>query len=101
MKKNNRFVSWIKSSASDVWLFIIAVVLLNMVAARCFFRADLTQAKSYSLSSASREVVGNLEEPMSIKVFFSKKSFSCDADLLSSISSIEDTCSSGTSSISS
>ena len=72
MKKNNRFVSWIKSSASDVWLFIIAVVLLNMVAARCFFRADLTQAKPYSLSSASREVVGNLEEPMSIKVFFSK-----------------------------
>ena len=72
MKKNNRFISWIKSSSSDVWLFIIAVVLLNLVAARCFFRLDLTEPKSYSLSSASREVVHNLEEPMSVKVFFTK-----------------------------
>ncbi|WP_407397224.1 GldG family protein [Treponema sp.] len=72
MKKNNRFISWIKSSSSDVWLFIIALVLLNLVASRCFFRADLTEPKSYSLSSASREVVRNLEEPMSVKVFFSK-----------------------------
>lgn len=72
MKKNDRFISWIKSSSSDVWLFIIAVVLLNLVAARCFFRLDLTEPKSYSLSSASREVVHNLEEPMSVKVFFTK-----------------------------
>ena len=72
MKKTNKFISWIKSSSSDVWLFIIAVVLLNLVASRFFFRADLTEPKSYSLSSASREVVKNLEEPMSVKVFFSK-----------------------------
>lgn len=72
MKKNNRFISWIKSPSSDVWLFVIAVVLLNLVAARCFFRVDLTEPKSYSLSSASREVVRNLEEPMSVKVFFTK-----------------------------
>lgn len=72
MKKTNKFISWIKSSSSDVWLFIIAVVLLNLVAARCFFRIDLTEPKSYSLSSASCEVVRNLEEPMSVKVFFSK-----------------------------
>ena len=65
MKKTNKFISWIKSSSSDVWLFIIAVVLLNLVASRFFFRADLTEPKSYSLSSASREVVKNLEEPMS------------------------------------
>lgn len=71
MKKNNRFIEWIKSSSSDVWLFVVAVILLNLVAARCFFRIDLTEPKSYSLSSASKEVVKNLEEPMSIKVFFS------------------------------
>ena len=72
MKKQSKFISWIKSSASDVWLFVIAIVLLNLVSVNLFFRLDLTQPKSYSLSSASKEVVRNLEEPMSIKVFFSK-----------------------------
>lgn len=66
-----KFIAWIKSPASDVWLFIIAVVLLNLVASRAFFRLDLTDAKSYSLSEASRETVQTLEEPLSVRMFFS------------------------------
>lgn len=37
----------------------------------CFFRIDLTESKSYSLSSSSKEVVKSLEEPLNVKVFFS------------------------------
>lgn len=71
MKKENKFVSWIKNPSADIWLFIVAVVLLNLVASRAFFRIDLTESKSYSLSSSSKEIVKNLEEPLNVKVFFS------------------------------
>ncbi len=71
MKKENKFISWIKNPSADIWLFIVAVVLLNLVASRAFFRIDLTESKSYSLSSSSKEVVKNLEEPLNVKVFFS------------------------------
>ncbi len=66
------FVRWLKNPAGDVALFIIAVVLLNLVASRAFLRWDLTKSKSYSLSPASKELVRTLEEPLDIKVFFSK-----------------------------
>lgn len=71
MKKENKFISWIKNPSTDIWLFIIAVVMLNLVASRSFFRIDLTESKSYSLSSSSKEIVKNLEEPLDVKVFFS------------------------------
>lgn len=71
MKKENKFISWIKNPSADIWLFIVAVVLLNLVASRAFFRIDLTESKSYSLSSSSKEVVKSLEEPLNVKVFFS------------------------------
>ncbi len=60
-----------KSDVNDVWLFIIASILLNLVVSNAFFRIDITGPKSYSLSQASKEVVKTLEEPMGIKVFFS------------------------------
>lgn len=72
MKKENKFISWIKNPSADIWLFIVAVVLLNLVASRAFFRIDLTESKSYSLSSSSKEVVKSLEEPLNVKVFFSE-----------------------------
>ncbi len=71
MSVKNKFINFLKNPIWDVWLFIIAVVLLNLVAQRAFIRWDLTKARSYSLSSASKRVVKNLEEPLSVKVFFS------------------------------
>jgi ABC-type uncharacterized transport system involved in gliding motility auxiliary subunit len=65
-------VRWLKNPAGDVVLFIIAVILLNLVASRAFLRWDLTKSKSYSLSPASKELVRTLEEPLDIKVFFSR-----------------------------
>ncbi|MBU0973779.1 MAG: GldG family protein [Proteobacteria bacterium] len=53
-------------------LYIAVIVLINLVGITLFFRSDLTQSKIYSLSSASKDVVATLSEPLSIKVFFSK-----------------------------
>ena len=67
-----KIIEWFKSSASDFVLFIIFLVLLNFVGSNLYVRADLTKQKSYSLSKASKTLVKNLDEPVSIRVFFDK-----------------------------
>ena len=67
-----KIIEWFKSSASDFVLFLIFLVLLNFVASNAYVRADLTKQKSYSLSKASKTLVKNLDEPVSIRVFFDK-----------------------------
>jgi ABC-type uncharacterized transport system involved in gliding motility auxiliary subunit len=51
-------------------LYVIVVVLVNVAGATLFFRIDLTKAKAYSLSRASKEAVATLSEPLTVKVFF-------------------------------
>lgn len=67
-----KIINWLKSSSSDFVLFVIFLVLINVVGFNAFKRIDLTQPKSYSLSKASRDIVKNLSEPLSVRVFFDK-----------------------------
>lgn len=67
-----KFIEYLKSPRSDFLLFIIVLVLANLVCSKAFFRLDLTGPRSYSLSASSKQVVRNLEEPLSVKVFFTK-----------------------------
>ena len=67
-----KFIEWIKSSSSDRFLLLVAVILLNLVSVRAFFRFDLTSQKAFSLSKASKDVVKHIESPLSVKVFFTK-----------------------------
>lgn len=53
-------------------LYFIVAVLVNLVSLSLFFRIDLTSNKVYSLSRASRTAVSALEEPLTIKAFFSE-----------------------------
>jgi len=53
-------------------LVVVIIVLINMIANTRFMRLDLTEDKLFSLSDASKEVVGNLDEPLTVKVFASK-----------------------------
>ena len=66
-------IDYLKSPRSDVLLFVLVLVLANLVGHRAFVRADLTAPKSYSLSPASAQVVRTLEQPLSVKVFFTEK----------------------------
>ncbi len=59
--------TWIKFAA---WLLVI--ILVNTAASTLFFRIDLTGNRIYSLSEASRNAVSQLEEPLTVKVFFSE-----------------------------
>lgn len=53
-------------------LIVVIVVLINVASTSFFIRGDLTRNKVYTLSKASRDAVSGLEEPLTIKAFFSK-----------------------------
>ena len=46
------------------------MILINIVSYNAYIRFDLTSAKSYSLSKESKNLVKNLEQPLSVRVFF-------------------------------
>ncbi|MGR3811232.1 gliding motility-associated ABC transporter substrate-binding protein GldG [Jiulongibacter sp. NS-SX5] len=57
------------SKYSKLFLFIAAVVLVNVLSAWFFFRQDLTEEKRYSISEASKNLVTRLGEPVEIEVY--------------------------------
>lgn len=67
MKKKGRMNKYVK-----FLIYLVVVVLINIAGMTLFFRADLTADNAYSLSEASRKVVGTLSEPLTIKVFFTR-----------------------------
>ena len=66
-----KIINWFRSPSSDFALLIVLLILANLVGRRAFLRFDLTRPKSYSLSEASRQLVKTLDEPLSIRAFFS------------------------------
>ncbi|TMI94594.1 MAG: gliding motility-associated ABC transporter substrate-binding protein GldG, partial [Bacteroidetes bacterium] len=56
------------------WLFLlILVVAVNLLASVFHTRLDLTKEKRYTLSNASKQLLRNLNEPVTIDVFVHKK----------------------------
>jgi ABC-type uncharacterized transport system involved in gliding motility auxiliary subunit len=53
-------------------VYLVVVILVNVAGQTLFLRADLTSNGVYSLSQASKDAVGNLSEPLTINVFFTK-----------------------------
>lgn len=53
-------------------LYLVVLILVNIVSGTLFFRLDLTANKKYSLSGASISAVSTIEEPLTIKAFFSE-----------------------------
>ncbi len=63
-----------KSSLKSNALFyfgacIVAVILINIIATKYFFRLDLTEEKRYTLSEASKEILKNLDDIVYIEVY--------------------------------
>ncbi|HEB84104.1 MAG TPA: hypothetical protein ENI92_03790 [Bacteroidetes bacterium] len=59
-------------STAGILLITLIVVLVNLIANTRFFRLDLTEGKTFTLSPASKQVVGNLQDPLTVKVFASR-----------------------------
>ena len=65
-----------KNFASNVVLYAVfvagAVVLVNLIGTRVFGRLDLTEKHIYTLSKASKDLVKNLPDYLSVKAYISK-----------------------------
>ncbi len=53
-------------------IYLVVIVLVNIAAVTLFFRVDVTANRVYSISTASRQVVSTLTEPLTINVFFTR-----------------------------
>lgn len=62
----------LQSKSGNFALIVVVILLINIVGSFLYFRLDLTLNDSFSLSKASKAVVKSLEEPVTVKVFFSK-----------------------------
>ena len=57
----------------NVLLIVLNLIALNLVAMELFARIDLTESKAYTLSKVTRGIVKNLEEPLTIKAYFTRE----------------------------
>ena len=53
-------------------IYLVVIVLVNIAAVTLFLRVDVTANRVYSISTASRQVVSTLTEPLTINVFFTR-----------------------------
>jgi gliding-associated putative ABC transporter substrate-binding component GldG len=57
-----------------IYLILIAgiLILINILASRFFFRLDLTGDKRYTLSEATRNILAELDDPVTVTAYFSE-----------------------------
>ncbi|SHI64368.1 GldG family protein [Pseudozobellia thermophila] len=53
-------------------LIIAILVFANLVSKQYFFRLDLTEDKQYTLSDATENIMASLENPITVKAYFSE-----------------------------
>jgi gliding-associated putative ABC transporter substrate-binding component GldG len=53
-------------------LIIAIIVVINLLAYEFHVRLDLTEGQQYTLSDATKNILDNLEEPVTVKAYFSE-----------------------------
>ncbi len=59
-----------RQSVISVLLVVGILVVINIIALQVFFRWDLTPNKIYTLSDASKSIVGRLDDKLVVKAYF-------------------------------
>jgi len=64
----------IKSAKISTTIILVAVIVIivNILSENYKFRIDLTEGKEYTLSKATRDILNNLDKPVTITAYFSK-----------------------------
>lgn len=60
-----------KRTTTYILIVIGILVLVNILSDNLFLRLDLTADKQYTLSNATKDIVRNLEEPVTVTAYFS------------------------------
>jgi len=53
-------------------MIVLIAVMLNYIASHHFLRIDLTKNQIYAVSDASKKIMGNLDDIVNVKVYFSE-----------------------------
>jgi len=61
-----------KSSWTFTLIVIGVIFLINLFAQSLFVRFDLTENQRYSISDVTRDILADIDEPITIKVYFSE-----------------------------
>ena len=59
-------------SAGGVILLLVILILVNVVFARVVVRYDATDDNRYSLSDGTRQILGDLDEPITLHFYLSR-----------------------------
>ncbi len=57
---------------STIVLILAIVLMVNLLASQFSFRLDLTEDSQYTLSTATKDLLKDLEEPITVKAYFSE-----------------------------
>jgi len=55
---------------TSIGLIVAILIVLNILSKQFFLRFDLTEDKRYSLSNATKNILRNLEDPVTVKAYF-------------------------------
>lgn len=55
---------------STIFLLAAIILVINLLSKQFFFRWDITQEKQYTLSEATKNIISNLGEPVTITAYF-------------------------------
>jgi gliding-associated putative ABC transporter substrate-binding component GldG len=67
----NFFVNIGSSTLSQIFVLFVALITINIISQKYFFRIDLTQTKTYTLSNGTKNILNSLDDTVTIKTFFS------------------------------
>jgi gliding-associated putative ABC transporter substrate-binding component GldG len=56
----------------SIVLFIAIIIVVNLLSEQFFFRLDLTENRQYTLSKATKDILKELDEPITVTAYFSK-----------------------------
>jgi len=62
-----------KSTYTYILAIVGAVILINLIGDRFFLRLDFTADKRYTLSEATRNILGSLKKPVTVTAYFSEE----------------------------
>ena len=61
-----------KKVQTSILLVLGIVLVINVIASRFFFRLDYTADQRYTLSKATKDILSQLSEPVTISAYFSE-----------------------------
>lgn len=61
-----------KNNLISIIVVIAIIIILNLIFQKWYLRFDLTAGKIYSISDATKQIISNLPNPVTIKAFVSK-----------------------------